>query len=247
MKNLITITALLLAGTAFANADVTKWDDSLPKNASGSAVASWDVSSSGLTWNSGVAESVIFTIDYSSIDSKKSYALFSIKDLTYNGLTSVGIKDGNVFLENWNANTPTATSALSTFAGAKNLTFVVSRSSSNAMSLAVYKDGSFDMAAASLTGKTAYHFSGKTSWSLLNFGGTTEGSYHENVNNVMPSNMDAAGFKLLGAGYTVNSVATTAELKKYYSAVVPEPSAFGLLAGLGALALVGARRRRSRK
>ncbi len=41
---------------------------------------------------------------------------------------------------------------------------------------------------------------------------------------------------------------SVSELSSFYeTALLPEPSAFGLLAGLGALALVGARRRRSRK
>lgn len=48
---------------------------------------------------------------------------------------------------------------------------------------------------------------------------------------------------MLAVGYSTDALATKGDLEKYYSAV-PEPSAFGMLAGLGALALVASRRRR---
>ncbi len=46
--------------------------------------------------------------------------------------------------------------------------------------------------------------------------------------------------------YVHTSALSADQVSAFYEAVIPEPSMFGLLAGLGALALVGARRRRSR-
>ncbi len=241
MKNILTTLTLLAAGTSLASADVVVWDKT-PSEVSGSSVATWNVSSSGLTWSSEVGESVIFTIDATSISSELSYTLFSVNDKSYKNLSSVSISAGNIVFKNFNNSDVTI--SLADVSAESNLTFVFNRTDGNAATLDVYVDGDFSSAAKTVTGASSgFYFGTSNTWTTLAFGGI--GSESPTVTPAV-SNDDAESFTLLAAGYTVGAIATQDDLIQYSTSAIPEPSAFGLIAGMGALALVAARRRRSR-
>ena len=124
----------------------------------------------------------------------------------------------------------------------KNLTFVFNRENSNKLSISVYADGDFSQKRLTVRHNSSYDFSGGRTITSLNFGGI--GDVNDQKLGKFPSNEQAGRFNLLGAAYWTGGNAEVADLTNYYKSAVPEPSAFGLLAGLGALALVGARRRR---
>ena len=236
----------LLALSSVVSAAVTTWDSTLGDaalTASGTNVQSWDVSSSGLTWTSGKAGSIIWTMDAAGLDLEKDYTLLSIKDVTYNGLSNVYISNGELCLHKWNSSSASASVSLSDTIpdGVQTLTFVWSIDGSDAVSLTAYADDSFDSAIATLTPTGAFSFSGKT-FSTLYFGGNPS-AILGNGDTLVPDGDDASEWNLLGAGYVVGSVATAADVKSYYAATIPEPTT----ATLSLLALAGLAARRRRK
>lgn len=164
----------------------------------------------------------------------------------YSGLAAVVLDDGVVSIP---AFTGTSTTASLNGISASDITFVLSRVSSADstanLTLSGYGDGVFSSALFSvqLDCQTALKF-GSQNFSALEFGGYS--SANTGMHSKLPANADADAFDLLAAAYWTGGTVGSDDLASYYSAAIPEPSAFGLLAGLGALALVGARRRRSR-
>ncbi len=244
MKKTFTILTLFACSVA-ASANEWTYDPTLvgnlEKEVSGSDYRSWDVSGSGLTWTGSNPFSIAVTLDIASLETTKDYAVFSIKDSSYNGLAAVAIQQGNINFYNWNdANPKGGSIALNTLNAQETLTLVISRDSGNTMSLNAYADGDFNTAVLR-TGATNFSFSG-LSFRSLNFGGSSA-EYFQNIGTAMPSNDNAAAFTLLGAGYMTGGVATADQLSTFYADIVPEPAT----AALGAMLLAGMASRRRRK
>ena len=230
MKNIIAITTLLAAGTALANAaeiDLTPSSITTGLNASGITAADvWGYSNVG-AW----------------------YGTWETKDL----VNQVGVSESGLNLQ---IGAVASNNSGGNFAAVK---FEVGESQ---IPVAL----SFDFERSSSWGNS---FSCKYVCTVYGFSADGVSSEIGNWNKTDTTSMDngssiSVSFDLsvddsdsyVAYGLIFNSVDTStlssgaglaASISAIKVSVIPEPSAFGLLAGLGALALVASRRRRSRK
>ena len=256
MKNIITTAALLAAGTFALNAETTlvasfdsftsltqrsKEGNNTLKTASGTYNPTINgdgtitfsnggnvlylASSSGnlgsAFGNAGI--SVTMTVSNLSFVSDKTNALFTFYTNNSQNIEGValtsdnnlkGIWGGNVW--NDNRNTPVS------IAGKDKFTLTLTQTSTTTK---LYIDGAH-----------------AATWNGLGSGTTAQITQY-NIGNTSAGNQGTT--MTLHNLYFHSGALDDAGVRNFYNTrVIPEPSSFGLLAGLGALALVGARRRR---
>ena len=240
MKNIITIATLLAAGTVFANADVTTWNETPKSNISVTNMATWTPLDE-LLWAGN--NSLVFTVDAASLKNSFSGTLFTI-DYTvgkpdwqnnFKAFTGVTLSNDELTLVSWSKQKTTASFTAGSVT--KDLTFVFNVNNGT-LKLSVYGDGNFNTELATIDKSGVGSFT--TTNAAIVFGGVSSAGATQ-CDQYITS--ETSSFALYAAGYVVGESPSVSDLSKYYASI-PEPSAFGLLAGLGALALVGARRRR---
>ena len=263
MKKLITISALIVAGTAFANAKTNATIDTTDSDLkayfnfdTGSSMTAGTITWDELpTWNSaGYGECTTTTTHpyaknaSAGLSAKTGFTVsFDTNNISTNGTILSMVSSGGDMSKPWRAisisytdgtlsaqfHGDTASAVKTTISSEVNksdwttLTLVGSSAANNTLVLDLYFNGEL-VGTSSTSG--ASDILGETI-SKLQFGylGTPANAANMNIDNILIYS------KALSAGEVAALVA------------VPEPSAFGLLAGAGALAFVAARRRRRAK
>ncbi len=246
MKNLITITALIAAGAIAANAETAlkpgdnfsglTWNQLTLTSPSGGSLATGN---SGFNWsedqgNLTASWSLLFTLTTTSSSGKKdvfstnsynggAHGLVLGLDFSNSGTSTIGLYNGKV-----SSGSPSLLGSAITFTTGQNvmLTFL---KYDDTTATSKSKAGKFVLSIHGANNATSQKVEfevekNQQNLAFLKDGGTNTSRLWTNSGNEKFSNIKLA-----------------------YGSAIPEPSSFGLLAGLGALALVGARRRRSRK
>ncbi len=260
MKKIITVAALIAAGTAFANAKTNATIDTTDSDLkayfnfdTGSSMTAGTISWSELpTWNStgygecttttthpktsgaGLKATTGFTVSFDTNNISTNGTILSMT--SGSGMTaawrsiSISYTDGTLSAQFHGDTTSAVKTTISSEVNKSDwttLTLVGSSAANNTLVLDLYFNGEL-VGTSSTSG--ASNICGETI-SKLQFGyyGNNANAANMNIDNILIYS------KALSAGEVAALVA------------VPEPSAFGLLAGAGALAFVAARRRRRAK
>ena len=232
MTKYITVAALLAAGSAFANAAV--WSSTTSGN-SGYNMAT----SSGFWFNLG-SERLSTTADPSGTTLEETVALDSIDLAWTTSDTGLDVSCGFVLTDgSLNIVAVSETTGTSTKNGSVEIDFGgVEISSSATYSVwFVDTDKLSDLKSEETLTLTGNVLSGSSAAPGIKFAQYSDSSTNDTLGvwNTVSNDTTATEW---GAQFAPVVTITTS------SPAVPEPSAFGLLAGLGALALVASRRRR---
>ena len=270
MKNIIAITSLLVAGTALANAETTVHGTTFNKEFSegvGLHLQNITLSESKIallgptsgTKTSAYADKYTTSILGLYLDDGVGVKFNHSSDVT---VTYLYIGDGiqmkvsesnDAGQINW-TNPPQGSSGIFKLSSTSGAWLDINSNYANNISLANMSSGSvylntYGALTTSLAGTNTVYASALLDESAITSAGSAY-SFDE-ITNTVTRTLLSGNYTDWAGTVSVSGVSDYQVLKDStglkISYVIPEPSAFGLLAGLGALALVASRRRRSRK
>ncbi|MGF0068585.1 PEP-CTERM sorting domain-containing protein [Candidatus Spyradosoma sp. SGI.093] len=239
MKNIIAITSLLAAGTLLANAAtaVQNEDSGWTLSGSGAEVNSlFSEILAGSDYQVGDAFSIDFKVTSSTFDGYTSGSVATLADSYYlfsQAGSYLGLSASTSNLRNASNVDPGAKAATST--DTTNLLHTITTNSGELAYgwVSLNTAGTGSNASGLINTQISISTDGANSVILLNF---SNASVYDTKIELVGTVLDATKFAFSDKISAVD-----------FTTSIPEPSAFGLLAGLGALALAGTRRRRAKK